>query len=91
MHGAGDDKRVAVWDAWTWKEQGRARPLPKGAIDALAFSPRAGAATGAEPCVLLASGERAAVWGMCGNAWLPVFCLSCTPHWNCTPVSPCST
>lgn len=61
---AGDDKRVAVWEAWTWKEEARMRPFPKGAADAVAFSPRAGAALGVDPCILLASGERAAVWGL---------------------------
>ena len=62
---AGEDKRVAVWEAWSWKEQGRSKPFVKGGADSLCFSPRAGAATGAEPCIMLASGERPAVWGMC--------------------------
>ncbi|BDA49478.1 hypothetical protein COCOBI_14-0960 [Coccomyxa sp. Obi] len=61
---SGDDKRVAVWEAWTWKEGARTRPFAKGAADSLAFSPRAGAATGAEPCIVLSSGERAALWGL---------------------------
>lgn len=60
----GDDKRVAVWAAWIWKEEARTRPFVKGAADSFAFSPRAGAATGAEPCIVLASGERAALWGL---------------------------
>ena len=60
----GDDKRVAAWAAWTWKEEARTRPFVKGAADSFAFSPRAGAATGAEPCIVLASGERAALWGL---------------------------
>lgn len=60
----GDDKRIAVWEAWTWKEGARTKPFAKGAADSLAFSPRAGAATGAEPCIILSSGERAALWGL---------------------------
>ena len=59
---------MAVWEAWSWKEQARTKPLAKGGADSLCFSPRAGAATGAEPCIMMASGERPAVWGMCGVA-----------------------
>ncbi len=76
---AGEDKRVAVWEAWSWKEQGRAKPLAKGGADSLCISARAGAATGAEPCVLLASGERPAVWGMCAAAAHPYFSPSPLP------------
>ena len=61
---AGDDKKVAVWEAWTWKERAQAKPFAKGAPDSLASSPRAGAATGPEPGMLAVSGERAAVWGL---------------------------
>lgn len=68
---AGEDKRMAVWDAATWKELARTKPLARGAADALAVSARAGAPTGGHPSVLLASGERAAVWGLCAPASPP--------------------
>ncbi len=61
---AGDDKRVAVWDAWAWKERSQAKLFAKGSADALASSMRAGAATGSEHSILVISGERAAVWGL---------------------------
>ncbi|KAK9822211.1 hypothetical protein WJX81_006190 [Elliptochloris bilobata] len=61
---SGEDKRVAVWEVGSWKEVARTRPLARGAADALAVSARAGAPTGAQPSVLLASGERAAIWGL---------------------------
>ena len=61
---AGDDKKVMVWDAWSWKERAQAKLFAKGSPDSLASSPRAGAATGPEPSMLIVSGERAAVWGM---------------------------
>ena len=55
---------MAVWDVTTWKEVARSKPLPKGACDSMAASPRAGACCGAEPSMLLVSGERPCVWGM---------------------------
>jgi len=61
---AGDDKKVAVWDAWAWKERSQAKLFAKGSADALASSMRAGAATGSEHSILVISGERAAVWGL---------------------------
>ena len=61
---AGKDGRTAVWEAWTWKEVVRTKPLAKGAADAVAYSPRAGAASGVEPSIMLISGERPAIWGM---------------------------
>ncbi|KAK9807986.1 hypothetical protein WJX73_010745 [Symbiochloris irregularis] len=61
---AGEDKRVAVWDAATWKEVARAKPLAKGVCNSMACSPRAGACCGGEPSMLLVSGERPCVWGM---------------------------
>ena len=60
----GDDRKVALWEAWSWKERSQARLFAKGTVDSLACSFRAGAATGSEPGILLISGERAAVWGM---------------------------
>ena len=58
---------MAVWEVGSWKEVARTRPLARGAADALAVSGRAGAPTGAQPSVLLVSGERAAVWGLCAS------------------------
>ena len=58
---------MAVWEVGSWKEVARTRPLARGAADALAVSARAGAPTGAQPSVLLVSGERAAVWGLCAS------------------------
>lgn len=55
---------MAVWEVGSWREVARTRPLARGAADALAVSARAGAPTGAQPSVLLVSGERAAVWGL---------------------------
>lgn len=55
---------MAVWDATTWKEVVKAKPLAKGACDSIAFSPRAGACCNSEPSILLVSGERPCIWGM---------------------------
>ncbi len=58
---------MAVWEVGSWKEVARTKPLARGAAEALAVSARAGAPTGAQPSVLLASGERAAVWALCAT------------------------
>ena len=57
---------MAVWDTTTWKEVPgrRHKPLLKGPVTSLAYSGRAGAASGVGPCLLFASDERPAVWGM---------------------------
>mmetsp|Transcript_12197 Transcript_12197/g.36597 ORF Transcript_12197/g.36597 Transcript_12197/m.36597 type:complete len:1238 (-) Transcript_12197:225-3938(-) len=61
---AGEDKKVLLWDTDKWKLISSIRALPKGNVDALMFSCHGSAAFGEEPCLLLASQERPALWGL---------------------------
>ena len=74
-----------MWDSTTWKEVAKAKPLAKGQCDSMAFSPRAGAGCGGESSMLLASGERPCIWGMCALPCCSIFahlhllcCVVCT-------------
>ena len=73
--GAGEDKRVAVWDTVTWKEVVRTRPLGKAACAGLAPSLRAGSSTGAEPSLIIVQGDKPGVWGMCVSCTASLACM----------------
>ena len=52
-HGAGEDKKVALWQTEEWKVTEQSKPLPKGAAQTVMFTHHGAAACGEEPCLLL--------------------------------------
>lgn len=63
---AGGDYRTSVWDVATWKEvpTGRAKPFAKHPVHTVVYSGRAGTSSLSTPCLLMASDEAPAIWGM---------------------------
>ena len=75
---AGGDYKTSVWDAATWKEvaTGRAKPFAKHPVHTVVYSGRAGTSSLATPCLLMASDEAPAIWGMCVPLCMSPVCNS---------------
>eukprot|EP00887_Chlorella_sp_A99_P005680 scaffold1.g5680.t1 len=60
----GDDRKLAVWNVGgAWGAVGRVQPLAKGACHSVGWAPWAGAAMGAHPALVLATGDVPAILG----------------------------
>jgi hypothetical protein len=58
--GAGDDRRVHMWDVGSWKPFAKAQPLQKASCHSVGWAPWGGTGLGAHPSLLLATGARLA-------------------------------